>query len=110
MPYLLFVLFVLGFVFLGRALLIARGKINTKLFAKESFLFWQKTVAIVFLLIIILAIATVNWPFLTIAIINEFLNFLFYLQPTPRISKIILALSSLANLIFIIWLVVRIFV
>lgn len=105
MNYIIITLLVLGFVFFLRGIFIARGKLKEKLFPKEGFLFWQKVTAFIYLAAIILGIIIKLWPFAIIAAINELLNFLFYLQPTPRISKIILYLLLVVNVGFIFYVI-----
>ena len=79
-----------------RACFIAQGK-TKKLLSGEGFLFWQK----VAMLTVLLLGAVAFWArdgFLALpAAANGLLALSHYLQPTPRISKIIVKLAFVSN-------------
>jgi hypothetical protein len=91
---------VTSFLIYFRASSLAQGKKIKKLFTKEGFLFWQKSLAIYIALWITYFIIAENifYWFMTIALV---LDGLFYLQPTPRTTKKLLVAYTIFSIISI---------
>ncbi|MDH4358615.1 MAG: hypothetical protein OEV37_01540 [Candidatus Berkelbacteria bacterium] len=102
MTYSLLSLWLLAIIIYIRASLLATGTWTKKLFKQEGFLLWQKLSAVILTLSAIYALLA-GVKFLAIPFaINLIFNFLFYLQPTPRTTKLLLKLFTISNLILLI--------
>jgi len=81
---------------------LAIGQNVVRIFRKESVLHSQSLVAIVSVVGLILSLSQDNALrfFWIIFSINLFFNILFYLQPTPRVGKILRNIFILLNIVF----------
>lgn len=91
-----------GILIYLRSSLLAAGKINKKLFKNESFLLGQKICLAIFALGLALSITFRQKIFIYLNSINLIYLFLFYLQPTPRTTKMILNIFILTNILLIV--------
>jgi hypothetical protein len=82
-----------------RASKLAIGEHHKK-FYKESFLFWQKTLALSYGLLFFVSLFQDKNYLTYVFELNTVIVFLFYLQPTPRISKMLMRAFMIMNLIF----------
>jgi len=105
MNYIIIILLALGLGCFLRGIFFAQGRIKKKFFPDEGFLYWQKIIGLIYIIIIVLGIFEKNWPFVIAAAISAILDFLFYLQPTPRISKVILYFVIAINMVFALYII-----
>ena len=101
MTYLIYILWLLVFIVYLRASYLAIGN-TKKLFPSETFLLEQQIVALLSLAGLILSIILRKNIFIVANTANLLYILLFYLQPTPRISKLLLKLFIATNLILFI--------
>lgn len=85
--WILIVIWVLGVVIFIRGAQLTQAAKKRKLFKNESTLFYQKTMAIVFVLMAVIALITSQRFFAYAAAINLLITAMFYLQPTPRTTR-----------------------
>jgi len=100
MIYLLLCLF---YVLALRGAYLALGRGGKKLAKWESFLLYQKLSAIVLIILFAISLYLGLSKICYLALVNLLLLFFFYLQPTPRITKIISIVFVILNLGFLLW-------
>jgi len=93
------VLVLVGFLVFYRASAFAQGKKLNKLFIFESFLFWQKFLAIYFTAASIYYLLIGEKYFYWFFWANLIIDGLFYLQPTPRTTRKLLIGFIILNFI-----------
>jgi len=93
------ILVLVGFLMFYRASTLAQGKKLKKFFVFESFLFWQKFLAIYFTAVSIYYLAIGDKYFYWFFWSNLIIDGLFYLQPTPRTSQKLLIGYIILNFI-----------
>jgi len=81
------IIVLIGILIFYRASNLAQGKKLKKIFKAESFLFWQKILAIYFVGISIYYLLIGEIYFFWFFLANLILVGLFYLQPTPRTTR-----------------------
>ena len=100
MQYLLLFIWLLAAIIYLRSSLQAIGRVKKKLFEKDGFLLGQQIIACLLALQAALAFIFSQKIIAYGAIANLIIDFLFYLQPTPRTTKKILWVFIILNIIF----------
>lgn len=80
-------LVLLGILMFYRASNLAQGQKSKMIFKSESFLFWQKTMAVYFVAVSAYYLLTGEKYFYWFFGANLIIDGLFYLQPTPRTTR-----------------------
>ena len=93
-------IYILSILLFLRALVVAIGKLQWK--AKfEKVLLYQKIILFFLLFLIIYSFVDQSNFFIFAGLANMAILLPFYLQPTPRISKLILIIFSILNFLII---------
>jgi hypothetical protein len=101
MIYVILIIWIAAILVYLRSSALAIGNAK-RAFAFETFLLGQQVSAFLSLAALVLSIIAKNNTAIVANIINLLYIFLFYLQPTPRITKILLKLFVATNIILLV--------
>jgi len=99
----IYTLLIISYLVVARGAFLAVGKASRKIGVWESFLFYQKVSAVLFIALALISYFYDVRIILYLSLVNLLLVGLFYIQPTPRTTKSIAVFFIVINILTLLW-------